>query len=185
MTRFGISVPTCANAPWTTCADADSFSAVLDGCQHVPIPWHRKQSGTISVQPLEIFSFWTVPGPGSRMGQLRPCPIPSRGRNDLLPVDDDRFTKTIKKGSIDPLGVRLGRWRPLAGKNGHDRWDLPDDEKFQEKRKIKTGLAPLGDIPLSAKPSTQATSDAAAFPISSAATCASSTCSTELATCQR
>jgi hypothetical protein len=41
------------------------FSTVLDGCKHVPIPWHRKQRGSITVQPLEIFSFWTVPGPGS------------------------------------------------------------------------------------------------------------------------
>src|SRR5208282_2518188 len=41
------------------------FSSVLDGCKHVRIPWHRKQSASVTVQPLEILSFWTVPGPGS------------------------------------------------------------------------------------------------------------------------
>ena len=29
------------------------------------IPWHRKQTARIRVQPLEVFSFGTNPGPGS------------------------------------------------------------------------------------------------------------------------
>ena len=37
--------------------EQDLFSAVLDGCQHVDIPWHRKQSASVTVQPLEIISF--------------------------------------------------------------------------------------------------------------------------------
>jgi len=41
------------------------FSTVLDGSQYVPVPWHRKQCGSVTVQPLEIISFWTIPGPGS------------------------------------------------------------------------------------------------------------------------
>ena len=43
----------------------DLFGIVLDGCKHVDIPWHRKQSASVTVQPLEMFHFDTIPGPGS------------------------------------------------------------------------------------------------------------------------
>ena len=56
--------------------DEQLFSAVLDGCKHVPVPWHRKQSGSISVQPLEIFSFWTDSRSRFGMGELRSRSIP-------------------------------------------------------------------------------------------------------------
>lgn len=46
-------------------SDQALFSTVLDASQHVAVPWHRKQQAHVSVQPLEVFSFWTVPGPGS------------------------------------------------------------------------------------------------------------------------
>ena len=29
----------------------------------------------------------------------------------------------------------------MAQRNGHNRWDSPEDEKFQQKRKIRTGLS--------------------------------------------
>ena len=58
MTRCGILAPTCASVPSTTCGPtSDLFSTVLDGCKHVDIPWHRKQSASVTVQPLEILSF--------------------------------------------------------------------------------------------------------------------------------
>ena len=41
------------------------FSAMLDGGESVNIPWHRKQKGSVRVQPSEIFLFDAVPGPGS------------------------------------------------------------------------------------------------------------------------
>jgi hypothetical protein len=36
--------------------DETLFSTVLDACNHVDIPWHRKQRASVTVQPLEVFS---------------------------------------------------------------------------------------------------------------------------------
>ena len=56
------------------------------------------------------------------------------------PNDDDRFTRTITKGGMTRWEFDWKRWQCWLQSNGHNRWDHPDDEKFQEKRKIKTGL---------------------------------------------
>ena len=120
--------------------DDQLFSAVLDGCKQVPVPWHRKQSGSISVQPLEIFSFWTVPGPGSEWASFGLARYPAEIEVTYCPMDDDRFTKTIKTGGSTRWEFDWKRWRHWLETNGQDRWDAPDDEKFQERRKIKTGL---------------------------------------------
>ena len=55
-------------------------------------------------------------------------------------MDDDRFIRTIKDGCSTRWEFNWKRWRRWLQSNGHERWDRPDDEKFQEKRKIKTGL---------------------------------------------
>ncbi len=120
--------------------DDQLFSAVLDGCKHVPVPWHRKQSGSISVQPLEIFSFWTVPGPGSEWASFGLARYPAEIEVTYCPMDDDKFTKTITKGGSTRWEFDWQRWRRWLQTNGHDRWDAPDDEKYQEQRKIKTRL---------------------------------------------
>ena len=141
MTRFSILAPTCASGPSTICGPIENlFSTVLDGCKHVNIPWHRKQSASVTVQPLEIFSFSTIPGPGSEWASFGLARYPAEIEVTYRPRDDDRFIKTIKKGGFDPLAVRLEAVGAVAGSNGHDRWEFPEDEKFQQKRKIKTRL---------------------------------------------
>ena len=141
MTKSGILVPTCANVPWTTCGlTKDLFSAVLDGCKHVPIPWHRKQSGSIAVQPLEIISFWTDPGPGSEWASFGLARYPAEIEVPYHPNDDDRFTRTITKGGMTRWEFDWKRWQCWLQDNGHDRWEHPDDEKFRQQRKVKTGL---------------------------------------------
>jgi hypothetical protein len=116
------------------------FSAVLDGSKHVPIPWHRKQSGTISVQPLEIVSFWTVPGPGSEWASFGLARYPAEIEVTYSPMDDDRFTRTVTKGGMTRWEFDWKRWQCWLQSNGHQRWDHPDDEKFRRQRKVKTGL---------------------------------------------
>ncbi len=120
--------------------DENLFSAVLDGCQHVAIPWHRKQSASVTVQPLEIFSFWTVPGPGSEWASFGLARYPAEIEVTYRPLDDDRFIKTIKKGGSTRWQFDWRRWERWLKSNGHDGWEFPEDEKFQQKRKIKTGL---------------------------------------------
>lgn len=120
--------------------DDQLFSVVLSGCQHVQIPWHRKQHGSIAVQPLEIISFWTVPGPGSEWASFGLARYPADVAVTYCPTDDDRFTKTIKKGGMTRWEFDWQRWQCWLQSNGHDRWDDPHDEKFQEQRKVKTGL---------------------------------------------
>lgn len=120
--------------------DDQLFSAVLDGCQHVQIPWHRKQHGSIMVQPLEIVSFWTVPGPGSEWASFGLARYPTDVDVTYRPSDDDRFTKTIKQRGMTRWEFDWKRWRDWLQHSGHDRWDDPQDEKFQEQRKVKTRL---------------------------------------------
>ena len=142
MTRFGTSVPTFASVPLTTCApDHDLFSAVLNGCQHVDIPWHRKQSASVTVQPLEIVSFETIPGPGSEWASFGLARYPAEVEVTYSPKCDDRFIQTIKNGGSTRWEFDWKRWERWLERNGHKRWEFPEDDKFQEKRKIKTGLA--------------------------------------------
>ena len=55
------------------------------------------------------------------------------------PKSDDRFIKTIKERRFNPVGIRLDSGK-VVEHDGQTCWQSPDDEKFQEKRKIKTGL---------------------------------------------
>ena len=89
----------------------DVFSAVLDGCQRVDIPWHRKQSASITVQPLEIFSFSTNPGPGSEWASFGLARYPAEIEVTYSPRYDDRFIRTIKDGCSTRWEFD---WRPVA-----------------------------------------------------------------------
>jgi hypothetical protein len=120
--------------------DANLFSTVLDGCKHVPIPWHRKQSASVTVQPLELLSFWTVPGPGSEWASFGLARYPAEIEVTYSPRDDDRFIKTIKNGGSTRWQFDWKPWERWLKRNGHSRWAFPEDETFQRKRKIKTGL---------------------------------------------
>lgn len=117
------------------------FSSVLDGCKSVPVPWHRKQSASIHVQPLEIYSFWTVPGPGSEWASFGLARYPAEIEVTYCPRSDDKFIKTIKTKCSTRWQFDWQRWERWLERNGYKRWESPEDEKFQEKRKIKTGLA--------------------------------------------
>ena len=121
--------------------DQDLFSTVLDGCKHVGIPWHRKQRASVTVQPLEIFSFSTIPGPGSEWASFGLARYPAEIEVTYSPQDDDRFIKTITKGCSTSWQFDWKRWERWLERNGHKRWEFPEDEKFQQKRKIKTRLS--------------------------------------------
>ncbi len=121
--------------------DRDLFSAVLDGCQHVDIPWHRKQSASVTVQPLEIISFETIPGPGSEWASFGLARYPAEVEVTYDPRSDGRFIQTVKNGGCTSWRFDWKRWERWLERNGHKRWEFPEDDKFQEKRKVKTGLA--------------------------------------------
>ncbi len=118
----------------------DLFGTVLDGCQHVNIPWNRKQSASVSVQPLEMFHFDTIPGPGSEWASFGLARYPAEIEVTYSPRDDDRFIKTVKNGGCTSWRFDWDKWNRWLNANGHDRYENPEDEKFQEKRKVKTGL---------------------------------------------
>ena len=118
----------------------DLFSSVLDGCTSVSIPWHRKQSAHITVQPLEIISFCTTPGPGCEWPSFGLARFPAEIEVTYCPEDDDQFIKTIKTDCSTRWEFDWGRWRQWLRNNGHSHFGDPQNEKFQEKRKIKTGL---------------------------------------------
>ena len=121
--------------------DHDLFSAVLDGCKGVDIPWHRKQSASVTVQPLEIFSFSTNPGPGSEWASFGLARYPAEVEVAYCPRSDDRFIETVKNGGCTSWRFDWKRWERWLERNGYKRWEFPEDEKFQEKRKVKTRLS--------------------------------------------
>jgi len=121
-------------------SDQALFSTVLDASQYVAVPWHRKQQAHVTVQPLEIFSFWTVPGPGSEWASFGLARYPAEIEVTYCPRDDDRFIKTIKSRGSTSWSFDWKRWRRWLVANGHRTWEHEDDEKFQERRKIKTHL---------------------------------------------
>ena len=160
--------------------DDTLFSTVLDGCKSVPIPWHRKQSARVNVQPLEMFSFWTVPGPGSEWASFGLARYPAEIEVTYHPKDDDRFIKTIKEGCSTRWQFDWNRW---------ERWltatAIPvgtHRRSFKRNARSRPGC-PVGGIRVFARRSTQVTPTAAASPTSSVAICASSTCSTGLPSC--
>jgi hypothetical protein len=121
--------------------NGDLFSAVLDGCHHVAIPWHRKQSASVTVQPLEMFSFSTNPGPGSEWASFGLCRYPAEVDVTYCPNSDDRFIETVKNGGCTSWRFNWKRWERWLERNGYKRWEFPEDEKFQEIRKVKTRLS--------------------------------------------
>ena len=89
---------------------------------------------------MEILSFWTVPGPGSEWASFGLARYPAEIEVTYCPADDDRFTETVKEGCSTRWEFDWDRWRRWLNRNGHGRWDLPEEDKFQQKRKVKTGL---------------------------------------------
>lgn len=118
-----------------------AFSAVLDASISVAVPWNRKQDARVRVQPLEVFSFDAVPGPGSEWATFGLACFPAEIEHVYTPHDDDQFVSTIKQGSMTRWEFnwrRFHRWQQeniRAGNNGPHL-----SEFYEENRKIKTRL---------------------------------------------
>ena len=171
MTRFSISAPTYASGHSTIYGPNETlFSTVLDGCKHVDIPWHRKQRASVTVQPLEIFSFWTVPGPGSEWASFGLARYPAEIEVAYCPKDDDRFIRTVTKRRFNPMGVRLEQVGTVARRKrprplGHG----PKTRSFKRSGRSRPVSATVGTIQASARRSMQAVPNVAAFRTSFAA----------------
>jgi hypothetical protein len=120
--------------------DDDIFSTVLDATLHsVTCPWGRKRHMSYSCQPLEVFSFWTVPGPGSEWAGIGLARYPAQLEVTYRPEDDDKFARTITDRGSTRWEFDWPKWRRWLERNGHNRWESPGDEKFHQRRTIKTG----------------------------------------------
>ena len=120
--------------------DKDNFSTVLDATMYSTCPWGTKRLMSYSCQPLEVISFWTVPGAGSEWAGFGLARYPTELEVTYRPKDDDKFTKTIKKGGMTSWEFDLTKWQRWLQSNGYNCWEPPEDEKFQDQRKIKTKL---------------------------------------------
>ncbi len=118
----------------------DLFSTVLDGCKYADVPWHRKQSASVTVQPIEMISFWTVPGLGSEWASFGLARYPTEIETTYTPRDDDKFIKTIKNGGSTRWDFDWRKWERWLQRNGRYGYESPESESFQERRKIKTRL---------------------------------------------
>ena len=187
MTRFGISVPTCASVPLTICVPNETcFLPSWTAASTSPSP------GTANSRPASPSSRWkssrseTIPGPGREWASFGLARYPAEVEVTYCPRSDDRFIQTVKNGGWTWWGFDWKRWERWLERNGHKRWEFPEDEKFQEKRKVKTGLgSDLALLDLLQDAVCQWRASVAGSPTSFAATCASSTCSTGSANCRR
>ena len=138
---FATSTPRRATPPDDLRQDDDLFSAVLDGCTTRPNPVAPETAGhhhSPAVGNLLVFDHSC---PGSEWASFGLARYPSVIEVLDRPMDDDRFIRTVKNGGSNSLGILTGkRWQRWLQINGHNSWDHPDDEKFQEHRQIKTGL---------------------------------------------
>lgn len=121
-------------------SDDAVFSTVLDGCKHIPVPWHKKQCASVTVQPLEVISFWTVPGLGSEWAGFGLARYPSEIEVTYTPKSDDKFIKTVKDGGCTRWEFDWRKWERWLRRSENAGFYVPP-ELFEETRKIKTRLA--------------------------------------------
>ena len=105
---------------------------------------HHRNGFIASVMPSSFFSRFlalVMPGPGSEWASFGLARYPSSIEVTYSPRDDDRFIRTIKDGCSTRWKFDWDRWERWLKQHGHNRWNCPEDEVFQQKRKIKTGLS--------------------------------------------
>jgi len=90
---------------------------------------------------LEVYSFSAVPGPGSEWASFGLARYPAEIEVTYSPQSDDRFIKTVQDGCLTRWRFNWKRWEQWLTSNGHKSWESPEDDKFEQKRKIKTGFS--------------------------------------------
>ncbi len=114
------------------------FHTVWNGCKSIRIPWQRKQQVNFTVQPLEVFSFRTLPGLGSEWAGFGLARYPAEVEVPYSPSDDDRFLCTITDSGCTRWEFDWNRWRKWLRDQGE--YGFPEEERFQENRVVKTRL---------------------------------------------
>ena len=141
MTRSSILAPTFASGPSTNCGPTRTCSlpswTAASTC---------RSPGIASSRPASPSSRWKS-SPSGRCPVLaangRASALPDtrpRSRSRTAPGTTTASSRPIKKGGSTRWQFDWKRWERWLQGNGHNRWEFPEDEKFQEKRKIKTGL---------------------------------------------
>ena len=166
--------------------DQDLFSTVLDGCKHVNIPWHRKQSGQRSPSSRwKSFRSGRSPAPAAN-GPASALPDTRQKSKSRTAPRRRPFHQDDQEGRFNPVAVRLEAVGAVAGTQRPQPLGIPRRREVPSRNgRSRPALAPVGGTRPSARPSMPAIQNAAASPTSSAATCASFTCSTESAHCRR
>lgn len=121
-------------------ARSPQFWLVVQGCHYLDSPWNEQSSQTVT--PTRMMAFNIKPGPGCEPANLGLCTYPNEIQCEYRPTDDSRFTEEYQPFGPGSTGRRFSRrkWERWLKKNGHDRHLSPDDERFVEARRIKTGL---------------------------------------------
>jgi hypothetical protein len=113
---------------------------LIQASQHVSCPWNERLSR--SVMPSKIIAFDTIPGPGSETANFGLCQYPSHVDWDYLPQYDVRFDEEYQPGGPGSKSWRFSwrKWDRWLRRHGHASYLMPDDDRFAEVRKVKTGL---------------------------------------------
>lgn len=123
------------------------FGLLLDCGTYVNLPWHKKRSGSVHVDPSEAFVFQTCPGPGSEWASFGFARYPLEVEAIYKPEDDDRFTITRKEGGRTSWEFDYSKWcrhveRVRRRKPLEERSNGPFSFQYRDetKRNVRTGL---------------------------------------------
>ena len=116
----------------------EAFSAVLDTTGSVNLPWAQKHHHcSIDVQPLEIFSFNVIPGPGCEWASFGLAKYPTTVMATYRPQDDDQFNMTIKSRHGREVRMDSRKWLTWLANN---RLPYISPDKLREQRLLKVKL---------------------------------------------
>jgi len=114
---------------------------LIQAGQRIQLPWSKRISA--GVVPTRIIAFDIFPGPGSEAANFGLCQYPAAIEIEYRPKDDYRFDREYQPSGPGSQGWRFSwkHWERWLRHNGHDPFSLPDEERFVETRKVRTGLS--------------------------------------------
>ncbi len=106
------------------------FEMILDGLRSIELPWtkktHKHKSGgtsssscSVDIQPLEMFSFDIIPGPGSEWISLGFCLYPSEVEVTYKPKNDRKFNTYFEDGGMGVFRFDWTKWDRWLKKNNN------------------------------------------------------------------
>jgi len=114
--------------------DEETFSGLVWNSLHVRVPWSKKVSRSLSVDPVESYIFWVYPGHGCESAMLGLSRYPKEVPYTYTPEEDDRFVHAFRNGGMRHTRFDYDKWSRWNWR-GHKGYRTPSD--MEEERMIR------------------------------------------------